>query len=58
MNKQLDTTYLVILTLIIFIIMQSCSSIGDAPTFPDPEFAGQWVGNGVDLLIGHDEGIF
>lgn len=50
------SSYLTALIFLFFLVNTSCSKIGSPPTIFDPEFNGQWIGDGIEMSIGHDSG--
>lgn len=58
MNRKLRVTFGSIALLTLLLTISSCvATIGDVISFPDPEFNGEWIDDGIRILIGHDEGL-
>lgn len=59
MNRKLRVTFglIALLTLLLTISCGVGIITGDVTRFPDPEFNGEWIDDGIRILIGHDEGL-
>jgi hypothetical protein len=58
MNRKLRVTFGLVALLTLLLTISCVGKItGDVTRFPDPEFNGEWIDDGITITIGSDEGL-